>query len=209
MNNVNPEAWLAWALERIQHHPAKRIHDLLPCAYQEVIEAQVDARIVKMDVIDSESTENSVNEAISAMVGLDVLFNNAGVGCFGIQELMSPDDTAWVMDVNVIGVQLVMRATLPHFRVEIRGTVLSAPSLISCIATLFYCTYSASKWALESIVECYRTELSGFGIGYCIIEPDAMPTAFCDALVTPSDAIREAENGEFAGDFECRAGPNA
>ncbi len=38
MNNVNPEAWLAWVLERIQDHPANRMQDLLPWAYQEMIE---------------------------------------------------------------------------------------------------------------------------------------------------------------------------
>jgi hypothetical protein len=30
MNKVNPEAWLAWVLERIQDHPANRINDLMP-----------------------------------------------------------------------------------------------------------------------------------------------------------------------------------
>ncbi|MGB1265598.1 MAG: transposase domain-containing protein, partial [Nereida ignava] len=40
MNNVNPEAWLAWVLERIQDHPATRIADLLPWAYQSMIDAK-------------------------------------------------------------------------------------------------------------------------------------------------------------------------
>ena len=40
MNNVNPEAWLAWVLERIQDHPVNRIHDLLPWAYQDMIDAR-------------------------------------------------------------------------------------------------------------------------------------------------------------------------
>lgn len=40
MNNVNPEAWLAWVLERIQDHPAKRMRALLPWAYQEMIAEQ-------------------------------------------------------------------------------------------------------------------------------------------------------------------------
>jgi hypothetical protein len=40
MNKVNPEAWLAWVLERIQDHPANRIHDLLPWAYQDMIDEQ-------------------------------------------------------------------------------------------------------------------------------------------------------------------------
>ena len=39
MNKVNPEAWLAWVLERIQDHPANRIAELLPWAYQDMIDA--------------------------------------------------------------------------------------------------------------------------------------------------------------------------
>ena len=40
MNKVNPEAWLAWELERIQDHPANRINELLPWSYQDMIDAQ-------------------------------------------------------------------------------------------------------------------------------------------------------------------------
>ena len=40
MNKVNPEAWLAWVLERIQDHPANRIDDLMPWAYQDMIDAK-------------------------------------------------------------------------------------------------------------------------------------------------------------------------
>jgi hypothetical protein len=39
MNKVNPEAWLAWVLERIQDHPANRMGDLMPWAYQDMIDA--------------------------------------------------------------------------------------------------------------------------------------------------------------------------
>jgi NAD(P)-dependent dehydrogenase (short-subunit alcohol dehydrogenase family) len=156
------------------------------------------AQIVQMDVTDSASTDAGVAEAIAALGGLDVLFNNAGIGSYGIQELMSPDEMARVFDVNVMGVQRVMRAALPHLRAQGRGTVLYTSSLIGRIATPFYGTYSASKWALEAIVECYRTELSGFGIESCIIEPGAMPTAFFDGMIAPRDAEREAQYGEFA-----------
>ncbi|WP_425098593.1 SDR family NAD(P)-dependent oxidoreductase [Tropicibacter sp. S64] len=155
------------------------------------------ARIVEMDVTDAASTGQGVAEAITALGGLDVLFNNAGIGAYGIQELMSPEDMTRVFDVNVTGVQRVMRAALPHFRAQGRGTVLYTSSLIGRIATPFYGTYSASKWALEAIVECYRTELSGFGIESCIIEPGAMPTAFFDGMVAPNDPEREAGYGDF------------
>lgn len=156
------------------------------------------AYLVEMDVTDTVSTDTGVAKAIAALGGLDVVFNNAGVGAFGIQELMSPQDMARVMDVNVMGVQRVMRAALPHLRAQGRGTVLYTSSLIGRIATPFYGTYCASKWALEAMVECYRTELSGFGIESCIIEPGAMPTAFFDGLISPHDPQRAAQYGAFA-----------
>ena len=156
------------------------------------------ARIVEMDVTDTASTERGVAEAIAALGGLDVLFNNAGIGSYGIQELMAPEDMARVFDVNVTGVQRVMREALPQMRAQGRGTVLYTSSLIGRIATPFYGTYSASKWALEAIAECYRTELSGFGIESCIIEPGAMPTAFFDGMIAPNDPDREAGYGDFA-----------
>lgn len=156
------------------------------------------AFIVELDVTDTAGTERGIADAIAHLGGLDVLFNNAGIGCYGIQELMSPEEMALVFDVNVMGVQRVMRAALPHMRSQGRGTVLYTSSLIGRITTPFYGTYSASKWALEAVVECYRTELSGFGIESCIIEPGAMPTAFFDGMVAPGDRDREAQYGEFA-----------
>ena len=45
MNEVNPEAWLAWVLERIQDHPANHIAELRPWAYQDMIDtAERDAQ---------------------------------------------------------------------------------------------------------------------------------------------------------------------
>lgn len=87
-------------------------------------------RIVEMDVTDTASTDAGVAAAITALDGLGVLFNNAGIGSYGIQELMSPEDMTRVFDVNVTGVQRVMRAALPHLRAQGRGTVLYSSSLI-------------------------------------------------------------------------------
>ena len=45
MNAVNPEAWLAWVLERIQDHPVNHIAELRPWAYQDMIDtAERDAQ---------------------------------------------------------------------------------------------------------------------------------------------------------------------
>ena len=45
MNEVNPEAWFAWVLERIQDHPVNHIAELRPWAYQDMIDtAERDAQ---------------------------------------------------------------------------------------------------------------------------------------------------------------------
>jgi hypothetical protein len=40
LNRVNPEAWLAWVLERIQDHPVNPVDGMTPWEYQAAIEAQ-------------------------------------------------------------------------------------------------------------------------------------------------------------------------
>ena len=40
VNKVNPEGWLAWVLKRIEDHPANRINDHMPWAFQDMINAQ-------------------------------------------------------------------------------------------------------------------------------------------------------------------------
>jgi transposase len=40
LNRVNPEAWLAWVLERIQDYPVNRIGELMPWQYQTIVEEQ-------------------------------------------------------------------------------------------------------------------------------------------------------------------------
>jgi transposase len=40
MNKVNTEAWLTWVLTKIQDHPVNRIDELLPWAYQAMIDEQ-------------------------------------------------------------------------------------------------------------------------------------------------------------------------
>lgn len=157
----------------------------------------IGVQLVEMDVTNEESVNNGVKKAIDLLNGLDVLINNAGLGVFGMQEHFTPDDMKYVFDVNVFGVQRLMRATLPHFRKQKKGTVLYISSLLGRITEPFFGVYNASKWALEAIADNYRTELSVFGIESCIVEPGGYPTAFIENLVKPSDNSRNESYGEF------------
>jgi NAD(P)-dependent dehydrogenase (short-subunit alcohol dehydrogenase family) len=149
------------------------------------LEAQGTA-VVEMDVTNEDSVDSGVAATIEALGGLDVVFNNAGIGSYGVQELFSADEMHRVFDVNVYGVQRVMRAVLPHLRGQGSGTIVYTSSLIGRISIPFYATYCASKWALEAIAQSYRAELARFGIDSFIVEPGALPTPFLQGMLKPS-----------------------
>ncbi len=153
--------------------------------------------LVEMDVTIDESVNSGIEQAISKMEGLDVVINNAGVGVSGMTEHFTPEDMQRVFDVNVFGVQRVMRAVLPFLREQGRGTIIQISSCIGRLTLPFYGPYQASKWALEALAENYRTELSGFGIESCIIEPGGFPTTFMENLIQPSDNSRTESYGDF------------
>ncbi|WP_367388568.1 SDR family oxidoreductase [Lewinella sp. LCG006] len=154
--------------------------------------------LVEMDVTNEESVNAGVNAAIELMGGLDTVFNNAGIGANGILECFTADDIQRMFDVNVFGVQRLMRAVLPHLRHQGKGTIIHTSSCIGRVTTPFLASYSASKYALESLAEGYRAELSGFGIESCIVEPGGFPTGFMSGMITPSDTERRNQYGEMA-----------
>ncbi len=154
-------------------------------------------KLVEMDVTNEASVNECVAKTIEILGGLDIVFNNAGLGANGIQEMFTAEDMKRVFDVNVFGAQRLMRAILPYFRKQGKGTILHTSSCIGRITTPFLGVYCASKYALESIAEGYRAELSGFGIESCIIEPGGMPTAFMGGMLRPSDETRNEGYGDM------------
>ena len=73
-------------------------------------------KLVEIDLTEESSVNNGVAKTIEVLGGLDIVFNNAGLGANGIQEMFTVKDMQRVFDVNVFGMQRLMRAVLPHFR---------------------------------------------------------------------------------------------
>ena len=156
------------------------------------------AHIVELDVTHDESVASAARAVLKQVERLDVLVNNAGVGVIGLQETFTPEDWRHIFDINVFGVQRVVRAFLPHMRQKRKGLLVFVTSLLGRFTLPFYGPYNASKWALEALAENYRSELSGFGIESCLVEPGGFPTAFHANLVKPGDPNRDAGYGDFA-----------
>ena len=171
--------------------------------------AEQGAKIVELDVTSDESVKQGIANAIQEVGKIDVVVNNAGVGVMGLQEAFSIDDFKKLFDINVFGVQRVLKAIILTSDPIKSGTIVNISSLLGRMTIPYYGPYNASKWALEGLTENYRTELSQFGIDVLLIEPGGFPTTFMDRLLRPSDTETEKayasltpSQEDFASNFE-------
>ncbi|MEM6374752.1 MAG: SDR family oxidoreductase [Pseudomonadota bacterium] len=156
------------------------------------------AQIVEIDVTNDRSVSEGVSEARAQLGQIDVLINNAGVGAHGLQENFSPDDFRRLFDINLFGVQRMIREVVPEMRARGEGLILNVSSLLGRVALPFYGPYNATKWALEAMSENYRAELSAFGVEISLVEPGGFPTGFMANLMAPSQRDRDASYGDMA-----------
>lgn len=154
------------------------------------------AEIVEIDITQDKSVTDGLSEVSEILGSIDILINNAGLGALGIQEGYTPDDWKKVFEVNVFGVQRMIRATLPYMKQQRKGLLILISSLTGRLGIPFQGPYGPSKWAAEALAESYRLEVAQFGIESCIIEPGGFPTQFIDGLITPGDPERLSDYGQ-------------
>lgn len=156
------------------------------------------AIILDIDVTDEASVNKGVVKAIGALGGLDVLINNAGGGAHGLLEAFTPDQMLRLYDINIVGNHRMMRAVLPEMRAQNSGLILNVSSLLGRLSLPFYGAYSATKFAVETLSETARVELSRYGVDVALIEPGGFPTSFMYAVQGPADQERLSQYGDYA-----------
>ncbi len=162
--------------------------------------AETDGRIhlVELDVTDTSSVEAAVRSALEKEQRIDVAVNNAGYGVGGFAETVTATQLQQQLDVNVVGVQRVMRAVLPTMRKNQSGLIINISSVMGRLILPFAAAYTASKYALEGLSESYRYELSSTGVDVVIIEPGAFGTNFLANMDNGADTGRLEEYGPLA-----------
>jgi len=103
-----------------------------------------------------------------------------------------------MFEVNVFGIQRVIRAALPQMQKNGSGLIINIGSILGRLTLPFYGLYGASKHAVEAMTDSYRYELSQFGIDVVLVQPGPFPTNLCAAVQKPSDPGRAGRYGEVA-----------
>jgi NAD(P)-dependent dehydrogenase (short-subunit alcohol dehydrogenase family) len=148
------------------------------------------------------TSDASVDAAVATLLAksgqkLDVVINNAGIASAGVSESFTPEQVRAVFEVNVFGVQRVLRATLPTLRAQGSGLVVNIGSILGRVTFPFFGLYGASKFAVEALTDSYRYELSQLGIDVVLVQPSAYPTNMYASVQQPADAQRGAAYGSI------------
>ena len=155
--------------------------------------------ILKLDITDQGSVDSAIAQLLEKSNNeLDVVVNNAGMASAGISEAFTPEQARQLFEVNVFGVQRVLRATLPVLRAKRRGLVINVGSILGRITLPFFGLYGASKHAVEAMSDSYRYELSQLGVDVVLVQPSAYPTNMYAAAQQPADEELRKTYGEVA-----------
>jgi NAD(P)-dependent dehydrogenase (short-subunit alcohol dehydrogenase family) len=121
-----------------------------------VAEAGNGAVAVECDVT-APDCARAVDEAASALGGIDALLYATGMSPLVMLEQASAEAWHNVLDVNLVGASQITAAALPHLRkCEGRAVYVSSYSVRQSLPGLGL--YRVSKVALDALIECWRME---------------------------------------------------
>tara|TARA_B100000965_G_scaffold334467_1_gene299767 strand:+ start:5525 stop:6391 length:867 start_codon:yes stop_codon:yes gene_type:complete len=132
---------------------------------------------VVLDVSDTDSVNQGIDEILDQTNQIDVLINNAGVGSNAVIEDVDIDSDKDVFETNFWGAIRCIQAVLPAMRQQKSGHIIQVSSIAGRVGLPAQPIYSASKWALEGLSENLAHDLSSFGVRISIIEPGVTRTA--------------------------------
>jgi NADP-dependent 3-hydroxy acid dehydrogenase YdfG len=141
---------------------------------------------VRCDVTSWDDQQALVATALDRFGRMDAFFANAGFGAKrGFLE-ESVEHWKAMIDTNVLGAALSIRASLPHFREQNSGHLILTSSIAGRRA-LPGSLYSATKHAVTAMGEALRQEIADTNVKMTLIEPGAVDTPFFDDA--PSGAL--------------------
>jgi NADP-dependent 3-hydroxy acid dehydrogenase YdfG len=151
------------------------------------------ALALRCDVRSWEDQQALVRETLDRFGRMDAFFANAGFGAK--RGFLEESVEFWksMIDTNVLGAALSIRASLAHFRRDGRGHLLLTSS-IAGRRVLPGSLYSATKFAVTAMGEALRQEVADTDIKVTLIEPGMVDTPFFDdrpsGALDPDDIAR-------------------
>lgn len=143
------------------------------------------------DVSIVDDMERAVAATVDAFGGIDVLYNNAGVGSTGSVAEAEEADWDRCFAVNVKGTFLASRAAAPHLAEGGGGAIVNQASVAALVAVPRFAAYCAAKGAVVSLTRSMAIDLAPQGTRVNAICPGTVYTPLMEPL------LRERGGGDL------------
>lgn len=140
------------------------------------VAADIGAQFVPLDVREAADWARAVEMVRDRHGGIDVLVNNAGAGTGGGIERETPEAHRAVLDINVTGVWLGIRAVLPAMDARGGGSIINISSIDGLVGVEGLSTYVGSKFAVTGMTRSLALELGARGVRVNSIHPGIIET---------------------------------
>jgi 3alpha(or 20beta)-hydroxysteroid dehydrogenase len=130
-----------------------------------------DALFCTLDVTSPQNWSAALDKVKAACGGLDVLVNNAGDGAGGPIEHQDVERHRAVVDLNLNGVWLGIRAAVPLLAERGGGSIVNISSIDGLAGVAHLSTYVATKFAVTGLTKALALELGDRGIRVNSVHP--------------------------------------
>lgn len=128
------------------------------------------------DLSTQEGCSESIQQAMQALGGVDVLINLAGLMSFCTYEDEDIERVQLLMQVNLVAPMLLSRTVLPKMLAQNKGQIVNVGSMFGSIGFAYFTAYSASKFGLRGFSQSLRRELADTPITITYVSPRSVKT---------------------------------
>ena len=153
----------------------------------------------RLDVTNDRDWAATVAAAEDAFGPVSVLINNAGIVRFGVIEETEPAVWRQVLEINVTGAYLGIRAVVSSMRKAGGGAIVNISSGAGFTATFGLAAYVSSKWAVRGLTKTAALELGHDNIRVNSIHPGAIRTPILANDAPDSAAMAATMEGAGVG----------
>ena len=148
------------------------------------------------DVSSPEDVTRVVEETMSRFGRVDILVNNAGISSTTRPlEMIGDDEWSRVVDVNLRGVFLFMRAVLPHMKNQRSGKIVNVSSSAGrSVSTFCGAHYTASKAGVLGLSRHAAFEAAPFNVNVNAVAPGTIDTPMLREDASEERIAEEARN---------------
>ena len=146
----------------------------------EAAAATTGALWVEADITTPEGVAATVAAVKEQLGGLDVLINNAGYGEFERLEDVPWDAYQRVFATNVFGPAMLTAELVRLLKKQQRGHIINIASTSALKGFALGSMYSASKFAMRGMTQCWQEELRRFNVRVTLLNPSEVTTAFAE-----------------------------